>query len=188
MNSAWTLLSEDQMRAIQPPESDHEARRTIAVLKRIARTEIEDGIRRNPKGTLFVNPQFSVEAPTDSPTFYAEATRRQTRWSDNIQRILGDRGLDQSPYYVSLASNFMTKRGVLHVAGRFCELGAGPNQSPNRQADEGTRALSRKITARFLRLYSRKPKKRPGESDSGAGTGPAGRPSVTGEHRNGRAR
>jgi hypothetical protein len=33
MNSAWTLLSEEQMRAIQPPESDHEARRTIAVLK-----------------------------------------------------------------------------------------------------------------------------------------------------------
>ena len=160
----------------------------IDLLERIARTEIEDGIRRNPKGALFVNPQFSVEAPTDSPTFYAEATRRQMRWSDNIRRICGDGGLDQSPSCVTEALNFLTQRGVLHVAGRFYELGAGPNRPLDRQADKRTRASSRKITARFPGLYSRDPEERPGEPDSGADTGPAGKPSVTGEHRNGCAR
>ena len=33
MNPAGTLLSEVQMKEIQPPESDHEGRRTIVVLK-----------------------------------------------------------------------------------------------------------------------------------------------------------
>ena len=149
------------------------------LLKRIVRVEIEDGVRRNPRGALFVNPQCSVEAPTDSPTFYAEAMRRQIRWTDNVRTVFRIPRLR----YESPASEFLTERGVLHVAGSFYQLGAGPNQAGKR-----TRASSRKISAEFLGLKTPDPKERPGESDSGADTGPAGRPSVTGEHRNGRAR
>jgi hypothetical protein len=153
----------------------------VDLLERIARAEIEDGIRRNPKGALFVNPQFSVEAPTDSPTFYAEAMWRQARWSNDLRRASGGHGVHRVRGTGNRASNLLTERGVLHVAGRYYELGAGPNCPPYRRAGKQTLVSPRKITARFLGLYSRDPEERPGEPDSGADTGPAGKPSVNGE-------
>jgi hypothetical protein len=157
------------------------------LLARIARVEIEDGVRRNPQGALFVNPQFSVEAPTDSPTFYAVAVPRQLSWSNSMRRVFGDRSLDKSQYCVSPASNAMINRGVLHVAGRFYELGAGPNRPPDPQAGKRTLASSREISAEFLRLKTPDPKERPGASDSGLDAERAGKASVNGEHRNGLA-
>ena len=157
------------------------------LLERIVRAEIEDGVRRNYLGALFVNPQFSVEAPTDSPTFYAEAMRRQIRWSDSVRRVFGDPLLPKELFYDTPASDLLTERGVLHVAGRFYELGAGPNRPPDRRADKRTRVSSRKITAKFLGLYTRDREERPEDPDSSEDTGQARKPSVTDEHRNGRA-
>jgi hypothetical protein len=102
----------------------------LDLLERIARTEIEDGIRRNPKGALFVNPRFSVEASTASPTFYAESIRRQIRWSNDLRRAFGDHGLRRLRGTANRASDLLTERGVLHVVGRFHELGAGPTSGP----------------------------------------------------------
>jgi hypothetical protein len=159
----------------------------IDLLERLARAEIEDGVRRNPLGALFVNPQFSVEAPTDSPTFYAEAMQRQIRWSDSVRRVFGDHGLHRVRGTANRASNLLTERGVLHVDGEFHELGAGPNRPPDRRADKRTLVSSRTITAKFLRLYTRDPEERPEAPDSSEDTGQARKPSVNGEDRNGRA-
>jgi hypothetical protein len=151
------------------------------LLKRIVRVEIEDGVRRNPRGALFVNPQFSVEAPTDSPTFYAEAMKRQIRWSDSVRRrLFKDPHRPKEPRVDPPAGDLLIVWGVLHVAGRFCELSAGPNQAGKR-----SRASSREITAEFLGLKTPDPEERPGESDSGLDVERAGKASDGSEHRNG---
>src|SRR5262245_45311638 len=100
--------------------------------------------------------------------------RRQIRWSDNLRTV------DRIPrlFYESRASEFLTQRGVLYVAGRFYYFDAGSNQAGKRP-----RVMHRKFTAEFLGLKTPDPKERPGESDSGLDAERAGKPSVNGEHR-----